>query len=117
MELSSYDIIKNIVTTDKSNKLFKSLGKLTFEVHKNANKVMIREAIQKIWNVEVAQVSILNCAGKTKTFSRRVFKTSDKKKAIVTLKKGHKIELPGHFETMGVSEATTAEKKRSVEEK
>ena len=116
MELSNYDIIKKIIMTEKSNHLFKTLGKLTFEVHKDANKVMIREAVQGIWDVKVENVRVSTCPGKTKVFGRKPFKTSDRKKAVITLKKGYKIELPGHFETMGVS-GTAAKKEQSLEEK
>ncbi len=115
MELTVYDIIKSIIVTEKSADLFKRLGKLTFEVHKDSNKVMIRQAIEKIWDVKVKNVCVMNCPGKNKFLGRRAFKSSDKKKAIVTLKEGYKIELPGHFETMGTE--SVGEKVSSVEGK
>ena len=117
MELSNYEIIKKVIMTEKSNHLFKKLGKITFEVHKDANKIMIREAVQGIWDVKVENVRVSTCPGKSKVFGKKPFKTSDRKKAVITLKKGYKIELPGHFETMGVSEAATAKKDQSLEEK
>ena len=118
MELSVYDIIKKIIVTEKSADLFKRLGKLTFEVHKESNKVMIRQAVEKIWNVKVENVCISISAGKKRSFARNEFCSSDKKKAIVTLKKGYKIDLPGHFETMGVEEKSElAEKETSLEGK
>ena len=114
MELSIYDIIKKSVITSKSVELFQKLGKMTFEVNVMANKITIRNAVEKIWNVEVAKVQIINSTGKSKVFARRKFTTSDKKKAIITLKKGYKIELPTMFETMGAAEnfpAAEAERK------
>jgi large subunit ribosomal protein L23 len=116
MELSVYNIIKKIIVTEKSADLFKRLGKLTFEVHKESNKVMIRQAVEKIWSVKVKDVHVIKCPGKNKLFGRKSFKSPDKKKAIVTLKEGYKIELPGHFETMGVAEGAS-EKMPSVEGK
>jgi large subunit ribosomal protein L23 len=104
MELSIFDIIKKPVITSKSVELYKKLGQITFEVNTTANKIAVRQAVEKIWNVKVAGVSILNVSGKKKIFGRRPFMSSNKKKAIVTLKKGYKIEIPGMFEAMGVAE-------------
>lgn len=104
MELNIYDVIKRGINTPKSIELHKKLGQLTFEVNKSANKIIVRQTVEKIWNVKVDKVRILNIKGKNKEFARRSFKTSGVKKAIVTLKKGYSIELPGHFETMGVSD-------------
>jgi len=101
MELSIFDIIKKPIITSKSVALFQKLGKITFEVNLNANKITVRRAVEKIWNVEVDNVRVMIRKGKNKVFARRPFKTSDKKRAIVTLKKGHKIDLPMMFETMG----------------
>jgi large subunit ribosomal protein L23 len=105
MELSIYDIIKGIVSTPKSILLRKKLGKVTFWVTRLANKSMIHRAVERIWNVKVDNVRIINLHGKTKTVGRKVFAMADKKKAIVTLKKGYKIDLPEQFETMGISDA------------
>ncbi len=110
MELNSYDIIKRPVITSKSIELYKKLGKITFEVHKLANKVTIKNAIEKIWNVKVANVCVMNVSGKVKTFARREFTTPDLKKAIVTLKKGYKIDIPGMLETMGAEGPVETEK-------
>ena len=103
MELNIYDIIKKTVTTPKSVSIYGNLGKITFEVNKHANKIMVKQAVEKIWDVKVANVNIVNLKGKKKTFARKSFETSGVKKAIVSLKKGYKIDLPGHFETMGAS--------------
>lgn len=103
MELNIYDVIKRSITTPKSIGLQKHFGQLTFEVNKLANKVMIRQAVEKIWNVKVDKVRIVNIKGKNKEFARRTFKSPGIKKAIVTLKQGNRISLPSNFETMGVS--------------
>lgn len=103
MELNNYDIIKRTVNTPKSIALYKKEGKFVFEVNKKANKIMIRRAVEKIWDVKVDKVRIVNVKGKKKIFARKTFVSSGIKKAIVSLEKGYKIELPGHFETMGAS--------------
>lgn len=103
MELSIYDIIKKPVISSKSVMLFQKFGKVTFEVNLHANKLVVRHAVEKIWNVKVENVHILIRKGKNKTFARRSFATAEKKRAIITLKKGYKIDLPSMFESVGVS--------------
>jgi large subunit ribosomal protein L23 len=102
MELNMYDLIKRAMVTSKSLELFHTLGKITFEVDKAANKTMVKDAVEKIWSVKVDRVAIINRPGKNKQHGRRPFSSSGRKKAIVTLKKGYKIDLSGLFETMGV---------------
>ena len=101
MELSIYDIIKKPVVTSKSIELFKTLGKVTFEVNKLANKIMICKAVEKIWDVKVSNVRVINSPSKSKIFAKKAFRSPGNKKAIVTLKKGYKIEIPGMFEGIG----------------
>jgi large subunit ribosomal protein L23 len=105
MELNVYDIIKKPIITSRSVELFRKLGKITFEVHKDANKIVIKNAVEKIWNVKVASVCVMNVPGKVKSFARKEFETPGRKKAIVTLKKGYKIEIPGMLETIGATES------------
>ena len=108
MDLSIYDIIKKISVTDKSRSLFDKLGKITFVVHHTANKIMIKQAVEKLWEVKVKDVRVMNVKGKKKIFARRSFQSSDRKKAIITLKPGYKIELPGQFESMGIANGSEA---------
>ncbi len=113
MELTIHDIIKRPLISSKSIDLYKKLGQYTFEVHLNANKSMIGDAVEKLWNVKVEKVRVISIAGKNKTFSRKAYTTSDRKKAIVTLKKGYKVEIPGMFETMAMEQ--TAHEKTEAE--
>ena len=68
-------------------------GKYTFRVALTANKVQIRQAIEKIFNVKVDKVATMRVLGKTKRMGRTQGKRSDWKKAIVTLKAGQTIEF------------------------
>jgi large subunit ribosomal protein L23 len=111
MELSIFDIIKCTVDTPKSVELRKKFGKITFFVNLYANKILIRKAVEQIWNVKVDDVRIINLHGKNKAFGRRPFVSSDVKKAIVSLKKGYKIDLAEQFETMGVEENKASKNK------
>jgi large subunit ribosomal protein L23 len=111
MDINRYGVIKKIIISNKCDKLRDSFGKLTFEVHKDANKILIKDAVEKNWNVKVKNVRVINVKGKKKTFGRRPFESPDRKKAIITLKEGYKIDLP-QFESMGVTPgAETKEKK------
>ena len=67
-------------------------GKYVFDVARNANKVSIKKAVETSYKVRVVKVNIINTEGKGRTFGRYAGKTSDFKKAIVTLKEGDKIE-------------------------
>ncbi|HBS47944.1 TPA: 50S ribosomal protein L23 [Candidatus Dependentiae bacterium] len=102
MELNIFDVIKGTISTTKSLEQRRTLGKITFLVNNAANKILVRDAVKKIWKVEVDTVRIINLHGKNKTSGRRSFVSSDVKKAIVTLKKGYKIDLGDQFETMGL---------------
>ncbi len=68
----------------------------TFLVDPRANKTEIKEAIQKIWNVQVTSVNTLNRRGKVKRRGWTKGKRADQKRAIVTLAEGDSIEI---FET------------------
>lgn len=76
-------IIKPIITERSMDGLQK--GKYTFKVAKDANKIEIADAIEKLFDVEVAKVNTINCNGRTKRVGRFVGKTPNWKKAIVTL--------------------------------
>ena len=115
MELKIYDIIKKPVMTSRSVELYRKLGKITFDVHRDANKSMIKNAVEKIWNVKIANVSVINLPAKVKAFGRKEFTTQAKKKAIVTLKKGYKIEIPGMFESMGAAESFSGQNVKDVQ--
>ena len=81
---AAQDIILNPVITEKSMDDLQA-GKYTFKVATDANKTEIKKAVEQLFNVKVAKVNTLNCNGRTKRVGRYVGKTSDWKKAIVTL--------------------------------
>lgn len=87
-------ILKSFRLTEKSNHASSEYNQYTFEVFPSATKFTIKEAVEITFKVGVTRVNIINVKGKP-TRSRRGqpgFKP-DKKKAIVTLKEGDKIEL------------------------
>ena len=78
------DIILAPVVTEKSSEGIQE-GKYTFKVNKKATKVDIKNAVEKLFEVKVLKVNTITVKGKEKRVGRNVGKTSDWKKAIVTI--------------------------------
>ena len=68
-------------------------GKYQFEVLKNATKVEIRNAVEKLFKVHVVSINVMNQHGKRRRLRAREGFTGDWKKAIVTLKTGEHIDF------------------------
>ncbi len=79
--------------TEKSMRLKDELNTVTFEVARDANKVEIRQAVEKVFSVKVASVRTQSRGGKWKRMGRFKGRRPSWKKAVVTLQPGHKIEL------------------------
>jgi large subunit ribosomal protein L23 len=92
--MNSHKVLKGMLLTEKANKHSAELGQYTFEVFKSANKHAIAEAVESTFKVTVRRVNTQNYRGKNKRGrAGQPSRTSDYKKAIVTLKAGDKIEL------------------------
>jgi large subunit ribosomal protein L23 len=78
------EIILAPVVTEKSNDGMQE-GKYTFKVNKNATKVEIANAVEKLFEVKVLKVNTISVKGKNKRVGYHQGKTSDWKKAIVTI--------------------------------
>ena len=78
------DIIIEPVITEKSNDALQA-GKYTFKVNKKATKVDIARAVEKLFDVRVIDVNTIAVNGKQKRVGRSIGKTSDWKKAIVSI--------------------------------
>ncbi len=76
-------IIKPIITEKSNDGVVE--GKYTFKVNKKATKIDIKRAVEKLFNVKVVSVNTISVKGKEKRVGRYVGKTSDWKKAIVTI--------------------------------
>ena len=90
--MNIYQVLIRPTITEKSTLLQES-GKYTFQVALKANKVEVKEAVEKNFGVTVLDVNITKLHGKVKRFGPRVSRKPDVKKAVVTLKPGDRINL------------------------
>ena len=86
------DVILAPIVSEKSYSLLDN-NAYTFQVHPDANKTEIRQAVEAIWDVKVVNVNTLTRKGKTKRFRFTQGKRSDTKRAVVKLAPGDKIEI------------------------
>ena len=86
-----YEIIKRPILTEKTTIQKEEANKITFEVDRKANKIEIKQAVEKIFKVKVADVNTMMVRGKVKRVGRFKGKRPDWKKAVVTLKPGEQI--------------------------
>ncbi|MCS7236173.1 MAG: 50S ribosomal protein L23 [Armatimonadota bacterium] len=86
------EIVRRAVITEKSMRGTEA-GKYTFEVARDATKPQIREAVERLFGVRVVKVNTLRVPGKTKRRGRHTYRTPERKKAVVTLAPGQKIDL------------------------
>lgn len=90
--MSVLEILRRPIVTEKSTAL-QAMNKYAFEVYPWANKIQIKQAVEKAFNVKVAAVNVMIVPGKEKRMGRRLTVTPEWKKAVVTLKPGFKITL------------------------
>ena len=86
-----YEIIKRPILTEKTTIQKEEANKITFEVDRRANKIEIKQAVEKIFKVKVVDVNTMMVRGKVKRVGKFKGKRPDWKKAVVTLKPGEQI--------------------------
>ncbi|MBW1676733.1 MAG: 50S ribosomal protein L23 [Deltaproteobacteria bacterium] len=91
--MNPYEIIRKPIITEKSTIQKEKDNQLTFEVDRKANRVEIRYAVEKIFDVRVIKVRTIQMKGKVKRMGRTLGKRRDWKKAIVTMAAGENIEF------------------------
>jgi large subunit ribosomal protein L23 len=91
--VDEYQVLQHPLLTEKSTSLRERHNKVSFAVHPSANKPAVKSAVERILKVKVLDVNISNVRGKDKRMGRFHGRTSNWKKAIVTLKPGEKLEL------------------------
>ena len=91
MTKDPYKIILAPVITEKSTTLKEKNREICFEVAPHANKIEIKEAVEKLFKVKTERVRIVKKRGKIKRVGRNQGRTRDWKKAYVKLKEGEKM--------------------------
>jgi len=86
-------VLKRPLITEKSTTTKELSNQLVFEVDTASNKVEIRQAVEKIFNVKVLKVHTVSYEGKKKRMGRTMGRRNNWKKAYVTLAPGHTVEF------------------------
>jgi len=90
---SVFTVVKKPLFTEKGSSLKESGNKILVEVNKDANKLEIKDAIEEIFKVKVEKVATIKLHGKWKRYGKFIGKRADRKKALITLKKGEKLDF------------------------
>ena len=92
-EINVWDVLRKPRITEKGTMLAEQ-SKYQFEVHPDANKVQIKEAVERAFpNVKVVAVNVMTMPGKRRRWKRFYAYQTDWKKAVVTLEAGQTIEF------------------------
>jgi large subunit ribosomal protein L23 len=91
--MNIYDVIKKPLVTEKTTTEKDARNIIAFVVHRDANKIEIKESVEKLFKVQVAAVKTAMVAGKAKRVGKQVGKRANWKKAYVTLKEGSNVDF------------------------
>jgi large subunit ribosomal protein L23 len=93
MNLLDQDVVKRPLITEKSERARESNRQYAFEVHQDATKIQVKNAVEKLFAVHVTAVRTSIARGKNKRVGRSMGRRPNWKKAVVTLKEGETIAL------------------------
>ena len=91
--MNQYEIIQTASLTEKSTLMSEKQNKYVFRVNPRANKIQIKQAVERLFQKQVVDVNTCNYSGKEKRVRGPLGRRPNWKKAIVTLKEGEKIDL------------------------
>jgi large subunit ribosomal protein L23 len=87
------DVVKRPLITEKSERNREAARQFAFEVHRDATKIQVKQAVEKLFSVHVLAVRTVVARGKNKRVGRTMGRRPNWKKAFVTLKEGDTIAL------------------------
>jgi large subunit ribosomal protein L23 len=93
MMLADQDVVKRPLITEKSERGREAAQHYSFEVHREATKIQVKTAVEKLFGVHVTAIRTSIARGKNKRVGRNTGRRPNWKKAIVTLKEGEAISL------------------------
>ena len=88
-----YDVIKRPLFNEKGMDMKERENKILIEIDPRANKHEVKKAMEEIFKVKVEKVATINVGGKLKRYGKSIGRRSDRKKAIITLKQGEKLDF------------------------
>ena len=88
-----HNVLRRPILTEKSSRGMEFQNAYVFEVDLSANKLLVRQAIEELFDVKVAKVNMRRRKGKLKRVGRSIGYTKGRKEAIVTLRAGHKLDV------------------------
>jgi large subunit ribosomal protein L23 len=88
-----YDVIKKPLFTEKGMEMKESENKILVQVNADANKHEIKQAMEEIFKIKVDKVNVVNIKGKKRRYGKSIGMRSAKRKAIITLKQGEKLDF------------------------
>ena len=88
-----YQVIKEPHITEKATLQKEEARQISFKVHKRANKIEIRRAVETLFKTKVVDVKTMNVLGKRRRIGKNSGKRPDWKKAVVTLAPGESVEF------------------------
>ncbi len=89
--MTPHDVILAPVLSEKAVTAIPD-GKYSFFVHPHANRTQIKDAVELVFNVEVVKINLIRLRGKEKRLGRYTGRRPKRKKAIVTLAEGQRIQ-------------------------
>jgi large subunit ribosomal protein L23 len=89
--MNPHDVILRPVLSEKAVNII-AVGKYSFFVHPDASRTQVKDAVERVFNVQVVKINMQNVRPKEKRLGRFVGRTASRKKAIVTLADGQRIQ-------------------------
>ena len=89
--MTAHDIILAPVLSEKAVMAIPD-GKYAFYVHPRANRTQIKDAVELVFDVDVVKINLIRMRGKVKRLGRYAGRSPQRKKAIVTLAEGQRIQ-------------------------
>jgi large subunit ribosomal protein L23 len=93
MNLTMQDVVKRPLITEKNERARETARQYAFEVHREATKIQVKQAVEKLFSVHVLAVRTAVARGKNKRVGRNMGRRPNWKKAFVTLREGETIAL------------------------
>ena len=93
MNIAAQDVVKRPLITEKNERAREAARQYAFEVHREATKIQVKQAVEKLFNVHVLDVRTAIARGKIKRVGKNIGRRPNWKKAFVTLKEGETIAL------------------------